>query len=1096
MECRSSELSAETARTRGAPEGRDVVCPRGTVLAAAVLLLLLAAAPARGQVRMGVMGLRAGPGVALPPGVAQAAGAPLWHGAAGVPGLVPVPEPGVAAVLGAAGAGALAGCAADACMAQFAAAAGLDRVLYAVALPFGSGFTLHVRCLSLRPFVLLGAAAPTCGPCTAADLPGLLASIDVRSLVDRGLSRPPVPPAPAPPAPAPPAPAPPPPAPAPPPATGGLTVTTEPPGAQVVHAGRVWGVTPLDLPEIPPGTYALALVLPGHTAGDAKALVVAGDTAKVHVVLHPPKGEVSVTSKPSRASVLLESKSLGKTPLKSHALPAGEHVLVVRKKGYFDATVRADVEGGVRVEVSALLRARPTAKTLLGNGAAGPFVIGMAIKDAKRQARRRGWRWTTGREDIGEGMEALVAWAKDRKKRAVLKLSVSDSGQVDWLAAYAPAFVTEDGLGPGLPLSVVLAQRSEGVECSVFNDDIGPVVNLREGWATLTLPAAEAESLLEDTRDDSGRRPCERFAEAGATLDEINVLPAPAQREALEEAEARHREAEKARRERECGGAQGRLRELLAAATARADERAEKAWADLVGRASGLSTAAERMAGDARRDFSRRWAECGSCLRKNGSSASRGALAAARGLSRLAGLARRIRSSAEMVARFSGAARVCGSIAIRAAKPSPDAVCDNLDDYPWNSWVHAACQACNRLTESVREAAYGLEPGTSVQDLNDGTAAAASELVRIVDGEVFADATLKAAQRRSLAAKTRELARASVAAYGASALAEAVGKAREDGLGEGSAEPLARVLGVLRVVGGKGVKLLVKVIDARNRACEGDTVAGWEGKVDGAEASLREAREGTNCEDEDCGDEDEEDEEDEDGPSMSGEAWWLASSYALVGLIAGLRVHRPDSWESEEQAAKKQAKLAGALRKLNARLKGVPFEIPTAVRLEIRPRRTPTGRGRRKLAAALKAARSQRQAQHLARLGARHWATVRMLEHELEACDRCWREGKGAEVHFALATPGGPEAHASPPHVLKVREWSEREEGLEMADPPKMAVRIVLETASADDAARFEEHGEWWVRGRIAGIYYWTEGEGREAVIVRLRETGETTPWE
>jgi hypothetical protein len=69
--------------------------------------------------------------------------------------------------------------------------------------------------------------------------------------------------------------------------TGRLDVRSTPPGAQVSLNGRYAGDTPLDLPDLVPGTYQVLTELRGYLPAEKTVVLAAGDTERVDIVLQP-----------------------------------------------------------------------------------------------------------------------------------------------------------------------------------------------------------------------------------------------------------------------------------------------------------------------------------------------------------------------------------------------------------------------------------------------------------------------------------------------------------------------------------------------------------------------------------------------------------------------------------------------------------------------------------------------------------------------------------------------------------------------------------------------------------------------------------------
>ena len=213
------------------------------------------------------MGLRSIPSGAVSSGTAQAYNVMLWQLVAGSESINPVAEHDVGSSMGAASATALIGCNDDPCMAQIGAAAALDRVLYSTAVKTADGFELHVRNLGVEPVQVLAERRVSCSACGEADVLQLLGKVDVVSVATAGRTasaraiatlKPQG-------------------------ASGSVLVESDPTGATVILDGVPLGQTPVRVPAIAPGMYALLLDLAGHEEQLAALTVKARKEAKVRV---------------------------------------------------------------------------------------------------------------------------------------------------------------------------------------------------------------------------------------------------------------------------------------------------------------------------------------------------------------------------------------------------------------------------------------------------------------------------------------------------------------------------------------------------------------------------------------------------------------------------------------------------------------------------------------------------------------------------------------------------------------------------------------------------------------------------------------------
>jgi len=134
------------------------------------------------------------------------------------------------------------------------------------------------------------------------------------------------------------------------PGTGRLLLS-DPPYAQVLREGKVLGLTPLLIPaETLPGDFTISLLnYEQHSVSLAEApRTLAADQIVLKEL--PLVGTIRVTSEPAGATVLLDGKEIGKTPLDARNLPAGEHTVSVRLYGYVTAEKKVQVPRAGTVE--------------------------------------------------------------------------------------------------------------------------------------------------------------------------------------------------------------------------------------------------------------------------------------------------------------------------------------------------------------------------------------------------------------------------------------------------------------------------------------------------------------------------------------------------------------------------------------------------------------------------------------------------------------------------------------------------------------------------------------------------------------------------
>ena len=168
---------------------------------------------------------------------------------------------------------------------------------------------------------------------------------------------------------------------------GRLVVTSTPNGAGVTVNGNWRGRTPLTLDSLPFGRYILRLVLPGYQVAKHELTLTAGDTTQeVRARLErtpatraatpaptatPPRppakpapadvftGSLYVDSRPRGATVFLNGRSVGQTPLSLPEVPIGTHVVRLELTGKRTWATSTRVVAGETARVTGSLEDRP-----------------------------------------------------------------------------------------------------------------------------------------------------------------------------------------------------------------------------------------------------------------------------------------------------------------------------------------------------------------------------------------------------------------------------------------------------------------------------------------------------------------------------------------------------------------------------------------------------------------------------------------------------------------------------------------------------------------------------------------------------------------
>jgi serine/threonine protein kinase len=149
------------------------------------------------------------------------------------------------------------------------------------------------------------------------------------------------------------------PAPAPVVIAGEALIDSSPQGAQFQVDGKSdpsW-VTPFNVPGLSPGKHIVSASKSGYTSEIRSVDVAGGSKSSVLLHLSPINALVVVNSTPPGANVIIDGKPTGRVTPVQFAVEKGSHTVLLRKQGYLDETVTADLGPAQNFQYSPVLRA-------------------------------------------------------------------------------------------------------------------------------------------------------------------------------------------------------------------------------------------------------------------------------------------------------------------------------------------------------------------------------------------------------------------------------------------------------------------------------------------------------------------------------------------------------------------------------------------------------------------------------------------------------------------------------------------------------------------------------------------------------------------
>ena len=182
---------------------------------------------------------------------------------------------------------------------------------------------------------------------------------------------------------------------------GEALIDSSPQGAQFQVDGKSdpsW-VTPFNVPGLSPGKHIISVSKSGYSSEIRSVDVAAGSNSSLLLHLAPVNALVVVNSTPPGAEVIIDGKPTGRVTPVQFAVEKGSHTVLVRKQGYLDETVTADLGPAQNFQYSPVLRALGNAddirtvgklNKLFGRG--GDSDGGHGFHQRSNQAERRAGR--------------------------------------------------------------------------------------------------------------------------------------------------------------------------------------------------------------------------------------------------------------------------------------------------------------------------------------------------------------------------------------------------------------------------------------------------------------------------------------------------------------------------------------------------------------------------------------------------------------------------------------------------------------------------------------------------------------------------------
>ncbi|GEM_PF-467584 len=130
------------------------------------------------------------------------------------------------------------------------------------------------------------------------------------------------------------------------PSFGSLNIISDPDGAVVSLNGQMKGRTPLKINELASGEYEITISKDLYHTYFEKFIITDGSDNKRNIRLQPAFGRMSLKSEPAGASVSLDSRKRGVTPLDINELSSGSYTLRIEMDLYTPYESEITIEDG------------------------------------------------------------------------------------------------------------------------------------------------------------------------------------------------------------------------------------------------------------------------------------------------------------------------------------------------------------------------------------------------------------------------------------------------------------------------------------------------------------------------------------------------------------------------------------------------------------------------------------------------------------------------------------------------------------------------------------------------------------------------------
>ena len=213
---------------------------------------------------------------------------------------------------------------------------------------------------------------------------------------------------------------------------GDLIVQTAPPGATIYLDGKLVGTSPYDGKGLSSGTYRIRVIKEGFETWERVENVEAGKRVEVIAQLKVKGADLEVRSEPPRATVYLDGKNMGETPVTLSGVRAGQYSIRVVKEGYHPYEERVELIGGDRKTFLASLKTNlGVLSVILKTSGASLYVNGKPVEVGPSNTLEK--ELSSGSYKVKVTKEGYEAWEGEALVEAGKRVEVLPKlKEMDW----------------------------------------------------------------------------------------------------------------------------------------------------------------------------------------------------------------------------------------------------------------------------------------------------------------------------------------------------------------------------------------------------------------------------------------------------------------------------------------------------------------------------------------------------------------------------------------------------------------------------------------------------------------------------------------